>query len=140
MRARNAAKPLNLPDLSGFTLLVVDDNADTVDALAAFLQACGAYVLQAHTGAGALAYVDSNPELDAIVTDLAMSEMSGVDLLKKVRAHPRRSDLPVVALTGRYEDYADVEGFEAFLKKPVDFDQLCDAIVTLVARRRSSIG
>jgi len=138
MRARGT-KPLNLPDLSGFTLLVVDDNEDTVDALAAFLQACGASVLQAHSGAGALAHVDSSPKLDAIVTDLAMPEMSGVDLLRKVRAHPRRSDLPVVALTGHYKDYADVDGFEAFLKKPADFDQLCDAIVTLVARRRSGV-
>ena len=128
-------KPLNLPDLSRLTLLVVDDNEDTVDTLASFLHACGAHVLKARTASGALAYVDTTPKLDAIVTDLAMPEMTGIDLVRTVRAHPRRSELPVIALTGYYEDYANAEGFEAFLKKPVDFDQLCTAILTFVGRQ-----
>jgi len=47
-------------------------------------------------------------------------------------------ELPVIALTGQYEDYAKANGFDAFLKKPVDFDQLCDAIAALVGHRRRS--
>jgi two-component system, chemotaxis family, CheB/CheR fusion protein len=134
-RPKTESKPLNLPDLSGLTLLVVDDHDDSVDALASFLHACGAHVLPARTGSAALAYVDTTPQIDAIVTDLAMPGMSGIDLLKKVRAHPQRSQLPVIALTGYYEDYANAEGFEAFLKKPVDLDQLCTAVLTLVGRQ-----
>jgi CheY-like chemotaxis protein len=134
-RPKTKPKPLNLPDLSALTLLVVDDNDDAVDMLASFLHACGAYVLQTRTASDALAYVDTAPKLDGIVTDLAMPVMTGIDLLKKVRAHPQRSQLPVIALTGHYEDYANAEGFEAFLKKPVDFDQLCTAILTLVRRQ-----
>jgi len=57
--------------------------------------------------------------------------------LKRVRAHPQSSQLPVIALTGYYEDYFNADGFGAFLKKPVDLDQLCTAIVTLVDRRSS---
>jgi CheY-like chemotaxis protein len=138
MPGRRSEKPLKLPDLSRLTLLVVDDNHDSVEVLAAFLRACGAHVLQARTGYGALAYVDTAPKLDAIVTDLAMPEMDGLGLLNRVRAHPQRSQLPVIALTGHYEDYANADGFAAFLKKPVDFDQLCGAIMALVDRRHRS--
>ena len=132
-----AGKPLNLPDLSPFTLLILDDNDDSLDMLTAFLSACGAQILQARTASGALAYIDGAPKLGAIVTDLAMPEIDGVEFLKKVRAHPQRRTLPVIVLTGFYEDYAGADGFEAFLRKPVDFDLLCSAITTLVERRAS---
>jgi CheY-like chemotaxis protein len=131
-------KPRNLPDLSRLTLLVVDDNNDSVDMLAAFLRACGANVLEARTPFRALGYFQTTPRLDAIITDLAMPEMTGVDLLERVRAHPRRSRLPVIALTGYYEDYAQAAGFDAFLRKPVNFDELCSAINRLVRRRKST--
>ena len=110
---------------------------DSLDMLTAFLRACGAQILQARTASGALAYIDGAPKLDAIVTDLAMPHMDGVELLKKVRAHPDWHGLPVIALTGFYEDYAGAEGFEAFLRKPVDFGLLCSAITALVERRVS---
>jgi len=139
MPARAAStKALNLPDLSRLTLLVVDDNDDSVDMLAGFLHACGADVLEARTPFRALSYLDTVPRLDAIITDLAMPGMTGVDLLERVRAHPRRSRLPVIALTGYYEDYAQAQGFDAFLRKPVNFDELCSAINRLVRRRRST--
>jgi len=92
-------------------------------------------LLEARTASGALAYIDRAPKLDAVVTDLAMPQMDGIELLKKVRAHPQRHTLPVIALTGFYEDYAGAEGFEAFLRKPVDLDLLCSAITALVERR-----
>jgi len=131
-------KPLNLPNLARLTVLVVDDNNDSVDMLAAFLHACGAKVLKARTSFRALSYVHTTPRLDAIVTDLAMPGMSGVDLLQRVRAHPRRSRLPVIALTGYYEDYAQAQGFDAFLRKPVNFDELCSTINRLIRRRKST--
>jgi len=86
MPAPRSTKPLNLPDLSRLTLLVVDDNADSVEMLAAFLKACRARVLVARSAAGALAHVDAAPRLDAMVTDLAMPQMDGVELVRKVRA------------------------------------------------------
>jgi len=137
MPAPRSTKPLNLPDLSRLTLLVVDDNADSVEMLAAFLKACGARVLVARSAAGALAHVDAAPRLDAMVTDLAMPQMDGVELVRKVRACPDRTGLPVIALTGHYDDYAGANGFGAFLRKPVDLEQLCSAITDLVRRRAS---
>lgn len=124
-----------LPDLSGLTLLIVDDNDDAVELLTTFLGACSAQILFARNAAAALAYVDSALRLDVVITDLSMPSMDGVELARKVRQHPRRSRVPIIALTAFYEDYPATPEFDAFLRKPVDLDHLCDAIRTLVGRR-----
>ena len=122
--------PPDLPDLSGLTLLVVDDNADSLDVLGTYLRTCGAYVLQARNGAAALGYVDQDPTIDAVVTDLSMPLMDGVELVRRLRQRP------LIAVTGFYEHYMDTAGaaFDAFLK-PLNFDELCRIIRTVTRRR-----
>jgi CheY-like chemotaxis protein len=121
-------RPLALPNLNGRTILVVDDNDDALDMLGTFLQACGAYVLQARTAPGALAYIDTHPHIDVLITDLSMPEMDGTELVRRLRAHPSRSNIPAIALTGFYEFYLNTSDFTAFLRKPADLDRLCTAI------------
>jgi len=120
--------PSDLPDLSGLTLLVVDDNDDSLDMLTTFLQACGSRVLQARNAAAALAYVATQEHIDVLITDMSMPQVDGVELVRRVRA--RRPSLPAIALTGFYEEYMDTRtaGFAAFLRKPVNVDALCRAI------------
>jgi CheY-like chemotaxis protein len=121
--------------LAGLTLLVVDDNDDAAEVLSTFLRSCGADVLCARTAIGALTYVDESPSIDAVITDLAMPDMDGVELARRIRRHPsRKSHLPVIAVTGFYEQYVGSQEFDAFLKKPVDLDGLC-ATVAALARR-----
>src|SRR5438874_810665 len=102
-----APPPLNLPDLRGLTLLVVDDDADTVEVLSTFLTACGAHTLFARSALGGLAYLDTTPRLDAVITDLSMPGMDGVEFVSKIRRHPlpSRRTVPVIALTGFEESY-----------------------------------
>jgi CheY-like chemotaxis protein len=50
-------------------------------------------------------------------------------LVRRLRDHPLRSNIPAIALTGFYESYLDTAGFTAFLRKPVDLDKLCKAII-----------
>jgi CheY-like chemotaxis protein len=126
--------PLKLPNLAGLTLLVVDDDPDSVEILAIFLKACGASVLAALTVSGALLYVTEARKLDAVVTDIAMPGMDGVELARKLRADPMRNRLPIIAVTGFYEDYLNREQFDAFLKKPVDLDKLASTIASLAPR------
>ena len=125
----------DLPDLSGLTLLVVDDNDDSLDMLTTLLQACGAGVLQARNAAAALAYVDTQQHIDVIVSDMSMPRVDGVELCRRVRE--RRPSLPAIALTGFYEEYMDrrTAGFAAFLRKPVNLDELCRAIRNAVRSR-----
>ena len=123
--------PPDLPDLSGLTLLVVDDNDDALDMLGTYLSMCGAQVLQARNAAAALAYVDTQQGIDAVITDMSMPKMDGVELVRRIRR--RRASLPAIAITGFYESYMDTRraGFDAFLRKPVNLDELCRVIRTL---------
>jgi CheY-like chemotaxis protein len=127
-------RPIKLPDLSGVTLIVVDDNDDSLRVLGEFLRACGAHVLEARGALTALSYVETQDKVHAIVTDLSMPNMDGVELVQRVRTHPRGRAIPAIALTGFYEQYMDTQstGFNAFLRKPVDFDELCKTIRSVV--------
>ena len=129
------APPLRLPDLQGLTILVVDDNEDAIEVLSTFLKACGAETLLARSAIGALGYVDTTLKMDAVVTDISMPQMSGVEFAQKVRGHPFRNRLPVIALTGFHEEHVSSRSaFDAFLRKPVDLDELAGAIRSLARR------
>jgi CheY-like chemotaxis protein len=130
-------RPLDLPDLSGLTLLVVDDNDDSLDVLSTFLRACGAHVLSARGALVALSYVDTQSRIDVVVTDLSMPNIDGVEFVQRLRSHPRGRSVPAIALTGFYEQYMDTlgTGFNAFLRKPVNFDHLCKTIRSVVPPR-----
>ena len=120
----------DLPNLSGLTILVVDDNDDALHLLATFLRACGAYVLEARGALSALSYVETQPTIHAVVTDLSMPNMDGVEFVQRLRSHPRGRSVPAIALTGFYEQYMDTQGtgFNAFLRKPVNLDELVKTI------------
>lgn len=127
-------RPLRVPNLAGLRLLVVDDDPDSVGILVTFLNACGAYVLAAVTVTGALVYIDEARKLDAVVTDIAMPGIDGVELARKLRSNPMRDRLPVIAITGFYEDYPTAQDFDAFLTKPVDLEKLASTIASLTGR------
>jgi CheY-like chemotaxis protein len=131
-------RPLNLPNLAGLTILVVDDHNDSLEMLDMFLSTCGASVKTARNVGTALAFVDSTPSIDAVVSDLSMPERDGFDLIRQPRRHKTRADLAAIALTGFYEEFANArrEGYDVFLQKPVDFDKLCVAIQTAIATKR----
>jgi two-component system CheB/CheR fusion protein len=131
-------RSLDLPNLSGLTLLAVDDNDDALDMLGTFLRVCGAHVLQARNGLAALAYVDERENIGAIITDLSMPAMDGVELVQRLRQRRPARHLPAIALTGFYEQYMDTAaaGFDAFLRKPVNFDELCRTIRSVIRHDR----
>jgi CheY-like chemotaxis protein len=131
-------RALNLPNLTGLTLVVVDDNDDSLDMLQTFLTQCGAIVKAARSVDAALRYIDSHPSIDALVSDLSMPGRDGLDLIRVVRRHQFHADLAAIALTGFHEQFTNArrEGFDVFLQKPVDFDKLCNAIQTAVATKR----
>jgi CheY-like chemotaxis protein len=127
-------RPLALPDLTGRTILIVDDNDDALDMLGTFLRACGAHVLQARSATAALAYIDMKPHIDAMITDLSMPDMDGTELVRRLRHHPSRSTMPAIALTGFHESYMNTSGFTAFLRKPVNLDALCKTVTDAIEK------
>jgi CheY-like chemotaxis protein len=108
-------------------ILIVDDSDDARFALATLLEMDGHHVKTANSGASALALFDSwKPDLALV--DLGMPGMDGLELAQRLRAHPGRAGVKLVALTGRVseqEQRAALDaGFDAHLAKPVDMEQV----------------
>lgn len=134
-----AAAPLVPPDLAGLRVLVVEDNPDTRDVIVVMLEGSGALVTAADTVEAALAAIQ-NEVPDVLMSDLTMPGRDGYDLIRSVRAlDPLRGGmLPAIALTAsaRSEDRVRVisAGFQRYLSKPIDLDELVAAIAALADR------
>jgi DNA-binding response OmpR family regulator len=102
-------------------VLVADDEEDIVLLVSAVLSRAGFEVLQASDGAQALQLVrERRPRL--VVLDVAMPELDGLDVLRRLRADPETADLPVILLSARAQE-ADValgyaEGASKYIRKP----------------------
>ena len=101
-------------------ILVIEDNAADQALIVEALSAAGFSVETAATGAQALARFRER-SFDALTLDLILPDMSGVDLLARIRAEARNADVPVVVLTVVAEQGA-VAGFTVtdVLAKPID--------------------
>ena len=134
-----------LPSLAGFSVLVVDDNENMRRLLHALLRAMRVDTIHdASSGKEALALLrDITP--DAIVTDLAMKPLNGIDFVRLLRsdAGSAAQRVPVVMLTGYSEEALVVKAREAgvddFIAKPVSARMLGDRLSRLVGpgRRRT---
>ncbi len=106
-------------------VLVADDDPDVRELLARGLRAVGYEVVHARDGREAVELLDRE-SVDAIVTDIAMPEMSGIQLLRSIRS--RNADVPVVLVTGSPDLETAMQavklGALVYLTKPVDLDEL----------------
>jgi two-component system phosphate regulon response regulator PhoB len=103
------------------TILVVDDVADTCRMYAGYFRFVGANVVIAQDGVEALQAVNHHHP-DAVLLDLAMPRMTGLEVMKALRREARHRDLPVVALTGQVsegqQEKALAAGADLYLTKP----------------------
>jgi CheY-like chemotaxis protein len=111
-------------------VLVVDDNRDAADSLAALLDIEGHEVKAMYTAEAALEEFELlKPDL--VLLDIGLPRISGYEVARRIKlSHPQ---LSVVALSGygRPEDkqQALAAGFDAHLVKPVDFDTLKELMI-----------
>ena len=104
-------------------VLVADDNEDAAEGLQVLLESLGHEVRLAHDGAAALELAEAwRP--DAMVLDIGMPLLSGLDVCRKIRARPWGADVVLVALTG-WGQADDLErsceaGFDHHAVKPTD--------------------
>jgi two-component system, NtrC family, response regulator HydG len=101
------------------SVLVVDDVADTVEAIQRNLASAGYTVYTAPGVAEALTIIDTTP-IDLVVTDYKMPKLSGLDLVRHVRANYK--DVEIIMITG-YPSVAGAvqavkNGAEEYLPKP----------------------
>jgi len=118
-------KPAGTTGRTPLRLLIVDDNADSVDALGMWLRIEGHEVEIAYTGEQAL-IVALARHPDAIVLDLALPGLNGYDVARRLRGEPGFERVCFIAMTG-FGTYADRErarqaGFDHHLVKPIDYE------------------
>jgi CheY-like chemotaxis protein len=116
-------------------VLIADDDADILLLVRAVLERSGHEVVAASDGAEALASVRARKP-DLVVLDIAMPEVDGLEVLRRLRADPTTSELPVVLLSARAQE-ADVQrgfaiGASAYLKKPFSPRELSEHVAELL--------
>jgi CheY-like chemotaxis protein len=126
----------NLPDLSRLCVLVIDDNDDARELIAATIRYAGATVTTAAAGDHALDDLEQYLP-DVIVCDLQMPRVDGLAFMRALRRRPPElgGQLPVIAITAFYEQYSVEEavkvGFVAYLPKPINLERLCRLIAAV---------
>ncbi|MBE9077549.1 PAS domain-containing protein [Romeria aff. gracilis LEGE 07310] len=136
------ARPSALPEaddirLTGARLLLVDDEEDNLAPLRYVLEAQGATVMTAISAAAALEkLVEQRP--DVLISDIAMADMTGIDMIRLVRSRPpeQGGGVPAIALTAYAADSEVQEilaaGFQHHIAKPIDIDEVIALIASLV--------
>jgi PAS domain S-box-containing protein len=108
-------------------VLVVDDNPDVVEMLAAVLRQRGHDVRTARDGREALALAAVETP-DVVVLDVGMPGLTGHDVARELRREPRGDALRILAVTGWGSELDRLRtreaGFDEHLTKPVDVDEL----------------
>ena len=111
--------------MADFKILLIDDEPAQIISLKSFLQRRKYSVFTANSGTEGLEIVRNN-DVDLVFTDFRMPDMSGLDVVKAIKAI--NPEIPVVVITAysQTEDAVQVmkEGAYDYLSKPVDLDEL----------------
>ena len=107
------------------TVMLVDDDEETLDALSELLSAQGFEIAQAHNGREALDMLRSDSLPALILLDLMMPAMSGLEFLEHKSKDPELSLIPVVIISGISIDLPDDL---PIIRKPFEPESVLDAV------------
>jgi CheY-like chemotaxis protein len=113
------------------TILIVEDDEDLRRLFRTALALAGYDVLEAGDGLEALQRIDHSPP-DLVILDLVLPRMSGMVVREEIAAQAMTRDIPIVVITGSAAHAGDLN-VACFLRKPVDPDQLVDAVQNCLA-------
>ena len=121
--------------LVGIHVLVVEDNPDARELFKTILEYAGALVSVASGAEQALRMCEQLLP-DVVLTDIAMPEMDGWTLLKRLRERRELDATPIVALTAfpATERHGEESGFDRYLRKPIDPFELTEKLSELLKR------
>lgn len=123
-------------DDTQWVILIIDDTFDNRMIAQMVLQNAGVHVYTAATATEALAVLESVIPT-AILLDIRIPQMNGIELLRVLRAYPETAHIPVIAFTalameGDRERFL-AEGFDGYISKPFD-------VLTLFAQVREVVN
>ena len=112
-------------------ILIVDDNPIQAVTRRLILEKAHFPVFLAEDGASALARFDSGEQFGMVITDHCMPEMTGPELVKKLRE--RSATLPIIVLSGLPEAESEYQGMDVcFRLKPIQPQELIELSRTLL--------
>lgn len=130
-----------LPDLSGASILIVDDVVEDRGIVASMLDLAGAGVLEVSVASEARrAIAQLRPH--AVITEMALPDATGVDLVRWIRRHDVDHQRATVALAltrwgAQYPpDVARAAGFDGYFLKPPSTDDLVVGLSALLRTAR----
>ncbi len=115
------------------TVMIVDDDRNTVKLLQTLLELDGFKVVIAARGADVLPVAEKSAP-DLFMVDFHLSDMEGVEVIQQLRAHPAYADKPIIMASGmNVESQALAAGANLFLVKPFDAGALAGIFNKLMA-------
>jgi len=117
--------------LHGVRVLLIDDEPSILSTMGRALERLGAEVWSAKRGSEGIDLLRAHPEIGLIFLDLAMPELDGTEVLRRIRE--LSASVPVYIMTGFLPRGLDVSGATAVLTKPIDISKLGELV-------RSAVG
>ena len=123
--------------LDGWKVVVVEDEADSLEVATLLLEMYGAEVIGARNGREGIAMIQKHHP-NFVISDLSMPEMSGWELIEFMNHGDRDlAEIPVIALTAHAMDHdrrkAIEAGFQNFITKPLQPEKFVSQVIAILA-------
>jgi CheY-like chemotaxis protein len=113
------------------TVLIIEDEGDAAELFAEMMRVSGFRVLKTSSSAPAITMMTAEKP-DVVLLDIMMPDISGLDILRQMRADPELTNIPVVVVSAKSMPADIKNGMEAgastYLTKPVGFLELKEAV------------
>jgi CheY-like chemotaxis protein len=123
-------------------VLVIEDNASSLELMTYLLKSFGHMPFRASDGEEGI-QVARSEQPDLILCDVQLAAMDGHEVCRRLKSDPVLRSIPLVALTA-YAMVGDrekmlAEGFDGYLSKPVNPEQLMDQLAAFLSRRTRTV-
>ena len=114
------------------SILIIDDDARNIFALAAVLKSRGVPVISTMSARQGMNLLQTNKNIKAVLLDMMMPDMDGYETIQQIREDENLMDLPIVAVTAQAM-LGDRErilkaGASQYVSKPIDIDILMEVL------------
>ena len=115
------------------SILIVDDDPNSIDLVVEYLDGCDFEIATANDGEEALSILEESPhDFDVLLTDRMMPRMNGIELLGRVKRNRETANIPVIMITAAADRKNVLEGINAgayyYMTKPIDGEVLVSMV------------